>query len=201
MTETEINIEEYGIPPPAWSGYATGEEYQAAYDQWLAGFANWFQRKCAALDAQAEAEQAGSDHADQEEDGAGEEPFPAPEAPEPEEPEPEDRYAGEIYIDPAGNVWSAGGELLSGEVLLADAPPGEPSLDTALLLVDLLDALAGEGGVAEGVESVRQAFDRPLMTTSFRDYTVTEGLLLLLLLGAFAAACARILKEGFSWLG
>ncbi len=38
------------------------------------------------------------------------------------------------------------------------------------------------------------------MTTSFRDYTVTEGLLLLLLLSAFIAACARILKGGFSWL-
>lgn len=41
---------------------------------------------------------------------------------------------------------------------------------------------------------------RPVLTTSFEDYTVMEGLLLLLLLLAFAAACAKILKGGLSWL-
>ena len=41
---------------------------------------------------------------------------------------------------------------------------------------------------------------RPVLTTSFQDYTVMEGLLLLLLLAAFLAACAKILKGGFSWL-
>lgn len=41
---------------------------------------------------------------------------------------------------------------------------------------------------------------RPVLTTSFEDYTVMEGLLLLLLLAAFAAACAKILKGGLSWL-
>lgn len=41
---------------------------------------------------------------------------------------------------------------------------------------------------------------RPMLTTSFQNYTVAEGLLLLLLLCAFVAACVKMLKGGFSWL-
>lgn len=41
---------------------------------------------------------------------------------------------------------------------------------------------------------------RPLMTTKFVDYTVTEGLLLLILLWLVVRACARMLRGGFSWL-
>lgn len=77
---------------------------------------------------------------------------------------------------------------------------GDPTMDTALLLVDLLDALTGEEGMSSDVDSVQQVLDHPFMTTSFQDYTVTEGLLLLLLLSVFVAACAKMLKEGFSWL-
>lgn len=49
-------------------------------------------------------------------------------------------------------------------------------------------------------ETIQQTLDHPALTTSFQDYTVTEGLLLLILLAAFAAACIRILKGGFQWL-
>ena len=43
--------------------------------------------------------------------------------------------------------------------------------------------------------------DRPLMTTNFEDYTVTEGLLLLLLLFLFVKEfILKPLKGGFSWL-
>lgn len=43
--------------------------------------------------------------------------------------------------------------------------------------------------------------DRPLMTTSFEDYTVTEGLLLLLLLFLFVKEfILKPLKGVFSWL-
>lgn len=45
-----------------------------------------------------------------------------------------------------------------------------------------------------------QTRSHPMLTTSFQDYTVTEGLLLLLLLAAFAAACVKMLKGGFAWL-
>ena len=40
----------------------------------------------------------------------------------------------------------------------------------------------------------------PFLTTNFEDYTVTEGLLLLILLLFFIAGCIKLLKEGFSWL-
>lgn len=50
------------------------------------------------------------------------------------------------------------------------------------------------------MEQAQTAAERPLLTTPFEDYTVTEGLLLLLLLSVFVSACARVLKGGFAWL-
>lgn len=50
-------------------------------------------------------------------------------------------------------------------------------------------------------ETIQQTLNHPALTTSFQeDYTVTEGLLLLILLAAFTAACIKILKGGFQWL-
>ena len=122
--------------------------------------------------------------------------------------ETEDRYPVGSYIDEAGNVWSQEGELLSPGTTPAMEPvealgepvTGEPAIDTALLLLDLYNAITGEDGMTGDIDGIQEVMDHPLMTTSFRDYTVTEGLLLLLLLSAFIAACARILKGGFSWL-
>lgn len=159
-------------------------------------------------------ETAGEEELPKEEDEAGEaqEPEAAPEyIPFVEDDlETEDRYPIGSYIDEAGNIWSQEGELLSpgttpatepAEVVPMEEPvTGDPTMDTALLLVDLLDALTGEEGMSSDVDSVQQVLDHPFMTTSFQDYTVTEGLLLLLLLSVFVAACAKMLKEGFSWL-
>lgn len=136
-------------------------------------------------------------------------------------PETGGTYPSHVYVDPAGNLWSESGELLSpgttpamepevdelaGEVV-GEPVTGDPTIDTALLLLDLFDALTGEEGMTSdvdgiqvAVEGIQQALDHPLMTTSFQDYNVTEGLLLLLLLSAFIAACAKMLKGGFSWL-
>lgn len=41
---------------------------------------------------------------------------------------------------------------------------------------------------------------RLFLTTAFADYTVTEGLLLALLLCVVTAAIIKLLKEGFYWL-
>lgn len=60
--------------------------------------------------------------------------------------------------------------------------------------------IAGMDKLLTYAETIQQTLDHPALTTSFRDYTVTEGLLLLILLAAFAAACIRILKGGFQWL-
>lgn len=42
--------------------------------------------------------------------------------------------------------------------------------------------------------------DRPFLTTPLNDYTVTEGLLLMILLVLFIKIVIGILKEGFWWL-
>lgn len=42
--------------------------------------------------------------------------------------------------------------------------------------------------------------DRPFMTTSFADYTVVEGLLLLILVLAVVMICVKMVKGGFYWL-
>lgn len=56
------------------------------------------------------------------------------------------------------------------------------------------------GAILEQVEAIAQTVNHPALTTSFADYTVTEALLLFLLLAAFLSACARMLKGGLSWL-
>lgn len=50
------------------------------------------------------------------------------------------------------------------------------------------------------VMRIAQTLDHPALTTSFADYTVTEALLLFLLLSVFLSACARMLRGGLSWL-
>ena len=49
--------------------------------------------------------------------------------------------------------------------------------------------------VAEVVEP-----ERLFLTTSFEDYTVTEGLLFMLLLLSVIVLCVKMLKGGFYWL-
>ena len=56
------------------------------------------------------------------------------------------------------------------------------------------------GEIQLDVMSIAETLHHPALTTSFADYTVTEALLLLLLLSAFLSACARMLRGGFSWL-
>lgn len=41
---------------------------------------------------------------------------------------------------------------------------------------------------------------RPFLSTPFEEYTVTEGLLLAILLCLFVSAVVKIIKEGFYWL-
>lgn len=253
MTDTQILIDEYGVPEPSPDNYDSDEAYLAAYNAWFDGFSNWFIRKSeeeeeariAEEEARRQADEEAAARLEQEIEQSREEQAAAP-FPEVDQGtsdrypvgsyideagsvwsqagellSPEISYPSGVYVDPAGNLWSEDGELLSSGTTLAMEPgvdvlageivgepvTGEPVIDTALLLLDLLDALTGEegmtddvDGIQEAVEGIQQALDHPLMTTSFQDYNVTEGLLLLLLLSAFIAACAKILKGGFSWL-
>ena len=214
MIDVDQLMQEYGVPPPFPEEFASNEEYVQACNLWLVGFEAYKQGRLSAMEAAAD-----PPVEDEAASGEGEPPHQMEEeetveAQEPEAvpdfipvvedgSETEDRYPVGSYIDEAGNVWSQEGELLSPGTTPAMEPVealGEPAIDTTLLLVDLLEALTGEEGMGADMDSVQQVLDHPAMTTSFQDYTVTEGLLLLLLLGAFVAACARMLKEGFSWL-
>ena len=60
--------------------------------------------------------------------------------------------------------------------------------------------VVGMDTVLERLETIQVAVDHPMLETPFADYTVVEGLLLLLLLSVFAAACVKMLKGGFAWL-
>ena len=129
------------------------------------------------------------------------EPEPTPPAPEPEQPDPVTVVSVDELID---RLVQSGQEEEPEETPPADADelPEEDNqtgdffmeIDTGPMEIKGMDKLL------EYAETIQQTLDHPALTTSFRDYTVTEGLLLLILLAAFAAACIKILKGGFQWL-
>lgn len=100
-------------------------------------------------------------------------------------------------------------ELPTEEAGMADVPV-EP--DPGMMLIEQLLSRLIDMGIDLGkiethtkeiqkeVTVVAQAVDHPALTTSFADYTVTEALLLFLLLAAFLSACARMLRGGLLWL-
>lgn len=71
---------------------------------------------------------------------------------------------------------------------------------------DTGDVLAVEDPGTEMVEVVETTIvevvdlDRPFMTTPFEEYSVLEGLLLLLVLITVIQMCIRMIKGGFWWL-
>lgn len=102
----------------------------------------------------------------------------------------------------------AGLELPPEEVVDAGVTdiPVEP--DPVSLVLDKLVSLGIDLGKIEShlkeikteVTVVADMVDHPALTTSFAEYTVTEALLLFLLLAAFLSACARMLRGGLLWL-
>lgn len=74
-----------------------------------------------------------------------------------------------------------------------ELPPAEGTLEGPIEVVGMDIAL-------QRLEALQGVADHPMMETPFEDYTVTEGLLLLLLLSVFVSACAKLLKGGFAWL-
>lgn len=98
-------------------------------------------------------------------------------------------------------------EAVAAEEELGDIVGIEPEVNVADLVIDLIqevtgikDALADVKTIRKDVGTVQKTVNHPLMTTSFGDYTVTEGLLLLILLFLFVSSCVKIVKGGFSWL-
>lgn len=64
--------------------------------------------------------------------------------------------------------------------------------------VETLDS--GADTAAETTEIVVVEPDRPFLTTSLNDYSVTEGLLLCILLVLLLKWVAGVIKEEFYWL-
>ena len=61
--------------------------------------------------------------------------------------------------------------------------------------------VAGTAETLQILQEIRQEVTaHPLLTTPFADYTVTEGLLLLLFLAVFLSWCGKMMRSGFSWL-
>lgn len=61
--------------------------------------------------------------------------------------------------------------------------------------------VAGTEETLQILQEIRQELAaHSLLTTPFTEYTVTEGLLLFLLLAVFLSWCGKLLRSGFSWL-
>ncbi len=79
-----------------------------------------------------------------------------------------------------------------GDVVVEDVVPG--------LIGDAIDLLLDIRSGMKNVESIERTVNHPMLTTPFQDYTVTEGLLLLMLLCFFIKACMNMVRRAFSWL-
>lgn len=140
-------------------------------------------------------------------------PEPEPDPAPPPEPEPEPPAAPvevitvEDLLDRITGGDQSEEEAEGGE---EEAPPQEEE-GTPLPGGDMELPPAGEAlegpievigmeTVLKRLETLQGVADHPMMETPFEDYTVTEGLLLLLLLSVFLSVCAKLLKGGFVWL-
>ena len=102
-----------------------------------------------------------------------------------------DRLAGEDSQEPE----EPNEEPAEEPVEVIDPGPSFQELwDTPIQVIGMDEALRHLRTI------VAQTEPHPAMTTDFADYTVSEALLLLLLLSAFMAACIKMLKGGFAWL-
>ncbi len=86
----------------------------------------------------------------------------------------------------------------------AEEEPADPDfvndLNPAIVSTESIEVV-GMDKVLNRLETIQQqTADHPMLTTSFEDYTVMEGLLLLLFLSVVVAACVKMLKGGFAWL-
>lgn len=137
-------------------------------------------------------------------------PVPDPTPPPEEEPAaPVEVISVDELLERLTQEEDAEPELPTEEAGMADVPV-EP--DPGMMLIEQLLSRLIDMGIDLGkiethtkeiqkeVTVVAQTLDHPALTTSFADYTVTEALLLFLLLAAFLSACARMLRGGLLWL-
>ncbi len=89
------------------------------------------------------------------------------------------------------------------EAELVEAEPVDSAEDAApvqeIIAAEPLE-VAGTEETHRLLQAIEARLDHPMLTTPFQDYTVVEGLLLLVLLLAVVSLCIKMLKGGFSWL-
>lgn len=116
--------------------------------------------------------------------------------------------------DPAAAIDANEADPLEDELLpddLSEVVPYVVGEDVVITLVEIFDIIGSVGdliselqttmdGVDDNIIAGIEGMEHPLLITSFEDYSVTEGLLLLLLLYFFSRSCITIIKEGFTWL-
>lgn len=87
---------------------------------------------------------------------------------------------------------------------VAEEEQGEPEEEEPSLADQFFTSALDDTSSAEIVQLLTEirasVSEHPLLTTDFADYTVTEGLLLALLLCLIVNFCIKMLKGGFSWL-
>ena len=80
-----------------------------------------------------------------------------------------------------------------------DGEDAEPTLQDQNFM-SVLEDTSNADTVQLLTEIKQEVMRHPALTTDFADYTVSEGLLLLLFLSVFGSWLVRLLKGGFSWL-
>ena len=131
------------------------------------------------------------------------EPVPEPEpvsAPEPEEPAAPVEV---VTVDDLLDRLTEAGRETAEETAEPEEEPQEESAEVSEESVSDEAAavqVVGMDTVIEYLEAIQGSMDHPVLTTPFEDYTVIEGLLLLLFLSVFVMACVKLLKGGFAWL-
>lgn len=98
--------------------------------------------------------------------------------------------------------------LITGTESAEMQPPVETSPaiveNTEEPLVEAVESgpmeIVGMGQVLAHLQTLTSTADHPLLETPFDEYTVTEGLLLILVLLIVVSWCVKMVKGGFSWL-
>lgn len=97
---------------------------------------------------------------------------------------------------------AAGGENSTegpASASMEDTAPVEDTGGGSYSLVEV-DYNAQLTVIQESLTAIQTHMARPLMTTPFEEYTVGEGLILLLLVFLILQSLIKMVKVGFSWL-
>lgn len=123
------------------------------------------------------------------------EPAPAP-ASEPEPTQPVEVVSVDELVDRLTDA-AAGTE----DAAITQEPAAEDSEELVSEPVDTGPLeIAGMDQVVRHLETMETTLVHSALDTPFEEYTVTEGLLLLLLVLLVVSQCMKMIKGGFSWL-